>query len=180
MSPQHHRTIEKLEKQHFICSNLTLFIVPFFLFFSFFFFSLGGEGPQMTPLRLTYLPIYMYYSCQLHGCVALCYDGFSEKSKLGNVELCSASITWMGDRDGGPSHSGANFNEHPQNRYRMTPGVRHKRYNCVRCSRLQQSKDRDPMPTLYRYSPGPTLRYTYKIGRTEFPYIRTDGVELAP
>ena len=33
---QCHRTIEKLEKQHFICSNLTLFIVPFFLFFLFF------------------------------------------------------------------------------------------------------------------------------------------------
>ena len=40
--------------QHFICSNLTLFIVPFFLsffsFFSFFFFSsfffLGGDGPH--------------------------------------------------------------------------------------------------------------------------------------
>ena len=54
---QCHRTIEKLEKQHFICSNLTLFIVPFFLsffllffFFSFFFFLfsffffLGGGG----------------------------------------------------------------------------------------------------------------------------------------
>ena len=64
------------KKQHFICSNLTLFIVPFFLsfffslffsffslfsFFSFFFlffFFLGGGGggrrppspPQMTPL----------------------------------------------------------------------------------------------------------------------------------
>ena len=67
---QCHRTIEKLEKQHFICSNLMLFIVPFFLsffffffFFSFFFFSfffsffffLGGDGPpsppQMTPLH---------------------------------------------------------------------------------------------------------------------------------
>ena len=31
---------------------------------------------------------------------------FSEKSKLGNVELGS-STTWMGDE--GPSHSGANF-----------------------------------------------------------------------
>ena len=48
------------KKQHFICSNLTLFIVPFFLFFSFFslfflfFFFLGGRRPpsppQMTPL----------------------------------------------------------------------------------------------------------------------------------
>ena len=36
---QCHRTIEKLKKQHFICSNLILFIVPFFLSF-FFFFSL--------------------------------------------------------------------------------------------------------------------------------------------
>ena len=61
-----HQTIEKLEKkQHFICSNLTLFIVPFFLslffllFFSFFFFffflfflfsfSLGGDGPPLQP-----------------------------------------------------------------------------------------------------------------------------------
>ena len=42
------------KKQHFICSNLTLFIVPFFLsfffsFFSFFFpfsFSLGATAPQ--------------------------------------------------------------------------------------------------------------------------------------
>ena len=53
---QCHRNIEKLEKQHFICSNLTLFIVPFFLFslfslfFSFLFFFLffhflGGDGP---------------------------------------------------------------------------------------------------------------------------------------
>ena len=61
------------KKQHFICSNLTLFIVPFFLsfflsffllFFSFlfssfflsFFFFLGGRRPpsppQMTPMRL--------------------------------------------------------------------------------------------------------------------------------
>ena len=48
------------KKQHFICSNLTLFIVPFFLFFLFFlffFFFFGGGGghgpslPQMTPLR---------------------------------------------------------------------------------------------------------------------------------
>ena len=58
---QCHRTIEKLKKQHFICSNLTLFIVPFFslffsflplfsffLFFLFFSFYLGGggDGPQ--------------------------------------------------------------------------------------------------------------------------------------
>ena len=69
---QSHRTIEKLEKKHhYICSNLTLFIVPFFLsfsslfyflsflsfLFSFFLFSfLWGGGrrppqpPQMTPL----------------------------------------------------------------------------------------------------------------------------------
>ena len=46
-----HRTIEKLEKQHFICCNLTLFIVPFFFlsfffifsFFFLFFFFLGGR-----------------------------------------------------------------------------------------------------------------------------------------
>ena len=62
---QCHRTIEKLEKQHYMYSNLTLFIVPFFLsFFSFFlffflfflfFFFLGGamapSPPQMTPLH---------------------------------------------------------------------------------------------------------------------------------
>ena len=68
-----HQTIEKLEKPHFICSNLTLFIVPFFLsfssFFLFFLFFLlfflfflfpwgagGATGPpspsQMTPLCL--------------------------------------------------------------------------------------------------------------------------------
>ena len=60
---QCHRTIEKLEKkQHFICSNLTLFIVPFFLFSSFFLFflfffffflffsfSLGGGGGGRRP-----------------------------------------------------------------------------------------------------------------------------------
>ena len=65
---QCHRTIEKLgKKQHFICSNLTLFIVSFFLSFFFFFFSLFsffsfffsfslGERrppspPQMMPLN---------------------------------------------------------------------------------------------------------------------------------
>ena len=60
--------LQNWKKQHFICSNLTLFIVPFFLFslfslfflfflffLSFFFFSfcLGGRPPapsQMTPL----------------------------------------------------------------------------------------------------------------------------------
>ena len=62
---QCHRTIENLEKkQHFICSNLTLFIVPFFFsffflffsfflfFFLFFFFSFpwGGDGPP-APLK---------------------------------------------------------------------------------------------------------------------------------
>ena len=64
---QCHRTIKNWKKQHLICSNLTLFIVPFFrfslflsLFFSFFFFFSfflflweGGDGPpppQMTPL----------------------------------------------------------------------------------------------------------------------------------
>ena len=73
---QCHRTIEKLEKQHFICSNLTLVIVPFFifslfflfflffflfiLFFSFFLFLGGGGGdgplaPQMTPLQPTWI-----------------------------------------------------------------------------------------------------------------------------
>ena len=65
------RQLKIWKKQHFICSNLTLFVVPFFLFslfFSFFlfflfflsfflfFFFLGGGGrrppspPQMTPL----------------------------------------------------------------------------------------------------------------------------------
>ena len=29
--------LKNWKKQHFICSNLTLFVVPFFLFFSFFF-----------------------------------------------------------------------------------------------------------------------------------------------
>ena len=61
--------LKNWKKQHFICSNLMLFIVPFFLFslfslfflfflyfflFFFFFFFLGGDGPpsppQMTPL----------------------------------------------------------------------------------------------------------------------------------
>ena len=49
---------ENWKKQHFICSNLTLFIVPFFLFFFFFFFSfsftffffLGGRRSS-SPLK---------------------------------------------------------------------------------------------------------------------------------
>ena len=59
------------KKQHFICSNLTLFIVPFFLFslfslfslFLFFFFCLFSfswgatvpQPPQMTPLYILLL-----------------------------------------------------------------------------------------------------------------------------
>ena len=55
--------LKNWKKQHFICSNLTLFIVPFFLFslffsflfFFFFFFSftLGGgrRPPQPPPLN---------------------------------------------------------------------------------------------------------------------------------
>ena len=58
--------LKNWKKQHFICSNLTFFIVPFFLFFFFFFFSLffffsffflftfslggGGRRPP-TPLK---------------------------------------------------------------------------------------------------------------------------------
>ena len=47
--------LKNWKKQHFICSNLTLFIVPVFLFFLFFFFLFflfffflggGGDGPQ--------------------------------------------------------------------------------------------------------------------------------------
>ena len=58
--------LKNWKKQHFICSNLTSFIVPFFLFlffslfssfffFLFFFFLEGWRGPpapQMTPLPL--------------------------------------------------------------------------------------------------------------------------------
>ena len=59
--------LKNLKKQHFICSNLTLFIVPFFLFslflfflffsfflsFFFFSFSLGGgaTAPPQPPLN---------------------------------------------------------------------------------------------------------------------------------
>ena len=39
---QSHQTIEK--KPHFICSDLTLFIVPFFLFFPFLFSFSSGRG----------------------------------------------------------------------------------------------------------------------------------------
>ena len=68
---QCHRTTEKFEKQHFICSNFTLFIVPFFSFFffllfslisflSFFFFffsfSLGGGGGDGPPVPLKWRP----------------------------------------------------------------------------------------------------------------------------
>ena len=55
--------LKKFEKAHFICSNFTLFIVPFLSFFSLFsfflfflfFFLPGGDAPQppqMTPLIL--------------------------------------------------------------------------------------------------------------------------------
>ena len=61
--------LKNWKKQHFICSNSTLFIVLFFLFFPFFSlffffflffflsFSFGGDSPpcsppQMTPLSL--------------------------------------------------------------------------------------------------------------------------------
>ena len=59
--------LKNWRKQHFICSNLTLFIVPFFLFFSFFLFSFsfflffffffflfpwgGGATPPPAPLN---------------------------------------------------------------------------------------------------------------------------------
>ena len=55
--------LKNWKKQHFICSNLTSFIVPFFLFFSFFLFflcfflffffsfSLGGRRPPQPPLN---------------------------------------------------------------------------------------------------------------------------------
>ena len=44
--------LKNWKKQHIICSNLTLFMVPFFPFFSLFFtfffsfFFLGGTAPQ--------------------------------------------------------------------------------------------------------------------------------------
>ena len=73
--------LKNWKKQHFICSNLTLFIVPFFLsFFFFFFFSLffffllsfflfpfslgrgGGrrppQPPQMAPLLVRLLSLH--------------------------------------------------------------------------------------------------------------------------
>ena len=48
------RLLKNWKKQHFICSNLTLFVVPFFLFSSFFlfflfFFFLGGRRPPQPP-----------------------------------------------------------------------------------------------------------------------------------
>ena len=67
--------LKNWKKQHFICSNLTLFIVPFFLsfflssliflfflfflsFFSFILFPRGGatapSPPQMTPLYVIF------------------------------------------------------------------------------------------------------------------------------
>ena len=47
--------LKNWKKQHFICSNLTFFIVPFFLFSLFSLFPYGVRGdipqfPQMTPL----------------------------------------------------------------------------------------------------------------------------------
>ena len=44
--------LKNLKKQHFICSNFTLFIVPFlsfFLFFSFFLFSFFFGGTPLQP-----------------------------------------------------------------------------------------------------------------------------------
>ena len=78
-----HRTIEKLEKQHFICSNFTLFIVLFFLFlfFSLFFllflsfflffllfFFLGGWG-RRSPSPLKWRPWLNRVLCVSIGCV---------------------------------------------------------------------------------------------------------------
>ena len=58
---QCHQTIEKMKKQHFICSNLTLFIVPFFLslfflfslfsFFFLFFLLFPWERRLPSPLK---------------------------------------------------------------------------------------------------------------------------------
>ena len=47
-----------------------------------------------------YLVILFYWlSTTSYGCVALCYDDFSEKPKLSNVELGLESVsTWMGDQ----------------------------------------------------------------------------------
>ena len=70
--------LKNCEKQHFICSNLTLFIVPFFLFFFFYLFSFllfflyfpGGGAmapspPQMTPLAQIYVCMAPYIQLQL-------------------------------------------------------------------------------------------------------------------
>ena len=68
------RLLKNWKKQHFICSNLTLFIVPFFLslfffsffsffIFSFFYFSFGGDGPP-APLKWRPWPDYMSWRRQ--------------------------------------------------------------------------------------------------------------------
>ena len=75
--PPDHWKIGK--KQHFICSNLTLFIVPLFLFFSvfsfflfflffflfflFFSFSLGGGDGPPAPLKWHICPSFHISGC---------------------------------------------------------------------------------------------------------------------
>ena len=75
--------LKNWKKQHFICSNLTLFIVPFFLsffsffslfsFFSFFFsffFFLGGRRPSQPPSNDA--PAHSCWYCPYCCCCSCC------------------------------------------------------------------------------------------------------------
>ena len=50
------------------------------------------------------------------GCVALCYDGFSDNPKVSNVELGEYINGWPFMTDRGSSHSGASLE--PPDSYR--------------------------------------------------------------
>ena len=84
--------LKNWKKQHFVCSNLTLFIGPFFsfffffslfscfsfffLFFSFFLFSLGGGGGRRPPQ-----PSSNERPCMDSFCRVQQYSGLSNEHK---------------------------------------------------------------------------------------------------
>ena len=95
---QCHRTIEKLQRQHFTCSNLTSFIVvPFFLFFFFFFFFLfllfffffylGGGGGRRPPAPSNDAPVSKYHPSRMAPCLLSLLFLRSLRSSLGKYGL---------------------------------------------------------------------------------------------
>ena len=83
------------KKQHFICSNLTLFIVLFFLFFSFFSlfsfsfffsFSLGATAPSPLKWRLWSGEEMVYREDRIEGIYAQLCAGVEHGSLILKVE----------------------------------------------------------------------------------------------